>query len=110
MNGHHIRLNTSSKHEKTKSIYYEKLPHQIEYITISQKHMNTPSDRTSKKQKAAYIMEGHVIKLNTSSKHKKIKSIYYERYIKLNTSSKPEKTKAYIMNGHHIRLNTSSKH
>ena len=30
MNGNHIRLNTSSKHEKTKSIYYERPTHQIE--------------------------------------------------------------------------------
>ena len=67
MHGHHIRLNTSSKHKKTKSIYYERSPHQIEYIIAN-----------LRKQKA-YIMNGHHIRLNTSSKHKKTKSIYYER-------------------------------
>ena len=66
MEGHHIRLNTSSKHKKTKIIYYERSPHKIEH------HLNI------RKQKA-YIMNGHHIRLNTSSKHKKTKSIYYER-------------------------------
>ena len=46
MNGHHIRLNTSSKPEKSKSIYY---------------------------------MNGHNTRLHTSPKHKKTKSICYEQ-------------------------------
>ena len=62
MEGHHIKLNTSSKHKKTKSIYYVGLPHHI----------------IIRKQKA-YIMNGHHIRLNTSSKPEKTKSIYYER-------------------------------
>ena len=65
MNGHHIRLKTSSKHKKRKSIYYGGPPHQIE-----QHHLNI------RKQKD-YIMDGHQIRLNASSKHKKTKSIYY---------------------------------
>ena len=73
MNGHHIRLKTSSRKEKTKSIYYERSSHQIEYI------LNT------KKQKA-YTVNGHA---SDSTHH-------------LNT----RKQKAYIINGHHIRLNT----
>ena len=64
MNGHNVRLNTSSKSEKTESICYERPQHQIEYII------------NIRKQKA-YIMNNNHIRHKTSSKHKKAKSIYY---------------------------------
>ena len=67
MNGHQIRLNTSSKHQKKKGIYY------VEPTTSdSTHHLNT------RKQKE-YIINGHLMRLNRSSKHKKGKSIYHER-------------------------------